>query len=70
VNFAAVAGRPEGTSSSFIRKGPFVYRNGTSGQWRTSFDRYCADVFAAKYGHLLIASGWETDLSWVSMIDR
>lgn len=67
-SFTAVAGHREGEGDSFRRFGQFVVRKGTSGQWRERFDRTCALFFAAKYGHLLLASGWAADMDWIDEV--
>jgi hypothetical protein len=39
-------------------------RKGVAGDWRNHFSERVKEVFKARYGKLLIATGYETNLSW------
>jgi hypothetical protein len=39
-------------------------RKGIAGDWRNYFDDQVKDVFKARYGDLLIATGYERDSEW------
>lgn len=67
-SFRSLAGHAEGEGARFRRVGRFVVRKGTSGQWRERFNRNCALVFAAKYGHLLLAGGWTRSMDWIDEV--
>jgi hypothetical protein len=67
-SFEALTGRAQGAGGPPLRREGYVFRKGTSGQWRDVFDHACAHRFAAKYGPLLMAGDWEKDLAWIGAV--
>jgi hypothetical protein len=63
--FEARFGRPLGSEDSASHG-----RQGAPGNWRKHFTRPVAEEFQAKYGHVLLATGYEKDSSWAAMPDR
>jgi len=39
-------------------------RKGIAGDWRNHFTTRVKEVFKQRYGHVLIATGYEPDLNW------
>jgi hypothetical protein len=52
-------GRPRGSEDVTVHE-----RKGVAGDWRNVFTDRVARAFKARYGGLLVAAGYETDLSW------
>jgi lipopolysaccharide transport system ATP-binding protein len=58
-SFKTVTGRHRGTEDVTSH-----YRKGIAGDWRNYFTEQIKDTFKEHYGHVLIATGYESDLNW------
>ena len=40
------------------------FRKGVAGDWKNYFDDKVKSVFKDAYGHILVATGYESDMDW------